>query len=340
MERPDLSQLSAEIRAYIEALETQLLSYAAPKAAKMESSGETTEPPTTLQLIVATAQGQAKRTPRHLYTRQRRGGMGVFDIEVGNGDHPALLCSADLHADLLMVTDQGRLFRLAVQAVPETPLRGHGSSLHELAGIDGEEKIVALLSADAGQYLNLISQRGWVRRIRQNYLNKSMIQGIRYHKVSEGGYITGACWTDGQSDLLIATRNGLGLRFSESQIPSNGGLGVRIEPTDVAMAICSADDQAGIFLIGHDGLGTIRQMGGFRKNAAPGAGAKLLFKSERLVGVCRYQEGSDLVLISQLSKVIRFSADEVPAKEGVVQGVNCMNLRSDFVTACAVLPPL
>ena len=74
-------------------------------------------------------------------------------------------------------------------------------------------------------------------------------------------------------------------------------------------------------------------MTGFGANKAPGAGGKVAMKADALVGALAVAEGFDLFLISRLGKLIRFQASEVPAKEGVVQGVNCMSLRSDFCAA-------
>jgi len=74
-------------------------------------------------------------------------------------------------------------------------------------------------------------------------------------------------------------------------------------------------------------------MSGFAANKAPGGGGKLAFKSDRLIGAVAVQPGDDLFIISRLGKIIRFRSDEVPPKEGVVQGVNCMALRGDECVA-------
>jgi DNA gyrase/topoisomerase IV subunit A len=83
----------------------------------------------------------------------------------------------------------------------------------------------------------------------------------------------------------------------------------------------------GVF--GAGGKGAVRLMSGFRSNKAPGAGGKAALKTDRLVGAAVVGENDDVFAISRLSKIIRFLAAEVPPKEGVVQGVNCMALRAD-----------
>ena len=81
------------------------------------------------------------------------------------------------------------------------------------------------------------------------------------------------------------------------------------------------------------GKGTIRLLEGFRANKAPGAAGKVAIKTDALVAALGVAETADLFLISETGKIIRFQAEEIPAKTGVVQGVNCMNLRNDVVTA-------
>ncbi len=114
LERPDLGQTAPVVRAYIEALEAEL---------------EPSEPPATLNVITASAAGVAKRTPRHLYGRQRRGGMGIFDLDTSEDDPPACLTIADESQKLLLFTTLARAFELPVNALPESPVRARGEAL-------------------------------------------------------------------------------------------------------------------------------------------------------------------------------------------------------------------
>jgi len=97
--------------------------------------------------------------------------------------------------------------------------------------------------------------------------------------------------------------------------------------------VASVRPEDGVFMLSADGKGTVRQMAGFALNKAPGSGGKVAMKADRLVGGVFAQPGDDIFAISGLGKIVRFAVDEVPAKEGVVQGVNCMALRNDAVAA-------
>lgn len=329
LERPDLSQIPQSVVDYILALEEAIERLQGGR--RSAATAEPEEPPTTQQIISATVRGVAKRTPRHLYVRQRRGGMGVFDLEAPDDDPPALLAVADAGDLLLIATNLGRVFRMPVAELPETEGRARGSSLAERLKLLPNEWLVGLLPADAGEYLVLVSQRGRVQRVRASYVGKNLLPGMTFHNPKEGGFVTAACWTPGDAELFIATRQGQAIRFAERQIHAQGTLGLRVDPGDEVAAVTAVTEESSVFLLSHDGKGTVRQMSGFRANKAPGAGGKAALKTDRLVAATAVNGDEDLFLISQLGKLIRFKVEEIPPKEGVVQGVNCMGLRSDSV---------
>ncbi len=344
IDRPDLGGVSPEVVAYIEALETAL----ARRAAETDSARdaremplEPSEPPTTINVITISAQGFAKRTPRHFYTRQRRGGMGVFGMDVVDGDAPQFLVLADVDAGLTLITDQGRAFRMPVADFVETPVAGRGKQILERFPLRANEQLALVvgdpLPGSPGAYLVLVTVRGQVRRIGSQYLGRHLQPGTEVYNVAEGGPPAAAAWSTGNDDLMIATRTGLAIRFSERQVPVRGCLGMRVDPSDAVVGVAAADaTQGGAFMVSSEGKGTIRLYSGFSANKAPGSGGKVLMKTEQLVGLSAVREQDDIFIVSRLGKIIRFAAGEVPAKEGVVQGVNCMALRADECVALAV----
>jgi DNA gyrase subunit A len=331
MERPDLSGVTPEIIAYIEALEAELA-----ESQPQQREQELSEPPTTLNVITISQDNEAKRTPRHFYGRQRRGGMGVFDLETAETHPPSVLVVADESESIVLFSNFGRAFRLPVTHLLEAPVRSAGQSLASHLPFRPHERIVAALPENGGAYAVLASQRGRVRRVRSNYLGRSLVPGMTFHDVKEGGYLVAACWTPGDGDLFVATRLGKGIRFKETQVHSQGTLGMRVDVDDAVVAITAVTESSGVFMMTNDGKGTIRLMSGFRANASPGAGGKVAMKTDDLVAAFAVTETDDIFAISQTSKMIRFMAEDVPPKEGVVQGVNCMALRNDVVTAVTV----
>ena len=182
----------------------------------------------------------------------------------------------------------------------------------------------------------VLSERGYVRLLRHNYVGEKMRPGTPLFDVGRFGAVAAGCWTTGEDELFITTRSGKGIRFREKMVHANGSLGIRLDRHDDVVAITGVTEESGVMMIGADGKGTIRMMSGFAANKAPGSGGKTAIKTDQLIGAAAIHNSDDIFAISRLSKLIRFQAIEIPSKTGVVQGVNCMSLRSDEVTALTV----
>jgi DNA gyrase subunit A len=340
MERPELINVPADVVAYIEALESELARMREDERAsgREEPPLELNEPPTTINLISISAQGVAKRTPRHLYGRQRRGGMGIFDLDAGDGDVPAFLAMADVSTGLILLTNHARAFRVAVQEIVAREVRARGESLIARFPFRPDERLAVVMAdtpLQGGAYAIVVSERGQVRRIAKQYLGPNLQPGTVLYDVKEGGAPAATCWSSGSEEIFIVTRQAQAIRFAERLVPVRGCLGLRVDPGDQVVGVAAAPAEGGVFLLSADGKGTVRLMNGFAANKAPGAGGKVAMKADIIVGAVAASESTDIFAISRLGKIIRFQAAEVPAKEGVVQGVNCMALRADECVAVA-----
>lgn len=336
MEKPDLSDVTPDVAAYIEYLEKELgRSRVRPSEREPESEDpslpplEVTEPATTAQIITVSRSGLFKRTARHLYERQRRGGMGILDIDLPDNDAPFIVCHADESDMLVVITNKARAFRIRVDEIPSAPVRSKGQSI--ALRLQDDEYPAALLPTTGGITLVLVSEKGYARALPAHMVGMGMTPGVSLYRYAEFGPVAAACWSGGKGDLFIATRNGLGIRFPEKALAVPGGLGIRLENGDAAVGVAAIQppNGEGVLLIGSDGRGTIRLMEGFSANKSPGGGGKIAIKSDKVIGAVAVTPESDIFIISRLGKMIRFKANEIPPKEGVVQGVNCMALRGD-----------
>ncbi len=337
-ERPDLTNVDPEIRAYITSLEAKVarLEESAGERRAPEAETIASEPPTTVNLITVSARGSAKRTPRHRYTRQGRGGMGVFDLETEEDDPPALLTLADVDETFIAITDGGRIYRMRVNKLPESPVHARGAPLGDYLPLHGDERVIALLPADGDDHIAMLGARGWVSRVRASFVGATMVPGVSYHDAAAHSPLVAACWAAEGQDLFIASREGQGIRFPLQRIDQHGGLGIRLQRDDVAVALTAVDEESGVFLINAEGQGTIRLMSGFRANKNPGGGGKIAMKTDQLADAAVVAENDDLFVISKFGKIIRFSASEISPKTNPVQGVACLGLRGDEAVACAV----
>jgi DNA gyrase subunit A len=340
IERPDLSQVDSEILNYIESLERELTRLRESTQTRSRSSPlqlvEPGEPPTTDCLITMSKRGSIKRTYRHLYSRQRRSGMGIFDLDTPEDDPPTFLTLADESEDLLLITDFGRGYRLPVASLHPAQIRDHGQDIGNLLNFQPDEKVRVILPSQDKGYLAVVSERGYVRLLRHNYLSDKMRPGTPLFDVGRFGPVVTGSWTTGENELFIATSGGKGIRFREKMIHANGSLGIRLERRDNVVGVAGVTPESSVLLIGADGKGTIRLMSGFAANKTPGSGGKIAMKTNKLVGAATVTKSDDIFVISRLSKIIRFQSIEIPTKTGVVQGVNCMSLRADEVSAITV----
>jgi DNA gyrase subunit A len=351
--RPDLTQLDPGTRAYIEFLEGELARLRAvqaiqarkpvPPPVRNASDGEAplpplqlNEPPTHINVIAITGNGIAKRTTRHQYSRQRRGGMGIFDLDTPEEDPVRVLLTAEPERHLLLFTNQARAFRLPVTQIIEGEVRCKGQSILGKWVLQPDEHFIAALPDEAQGAVALLSQDGFVRYLRHHVFGEYMKPGTAMFETRKFGPLTAACRTPGDADLLVVSTSGKGIRFAEKLIPPQGGLGLRVESGDRAVGIVSVVDESQVFLADAEGRGTIRVMGNFTANKSAGGGGKIIMNSKDLITALAVQPGDDIFMISKLSKIIRFMAEEVPPKDGNVQGVNCMSLRGDAVVTAMV----
>ncbi len=341
MQRPDLSKADPEIVAYVEYLETQLKGYTSRRSSVAqkeveEPSMETAlpaEPPTTVNIATISQAGLAKRTPRHLYPRQHRGGMGIFDLDVTAPDFPAILASLDASENALVFTNLAKVYRLPAGRLDESDVRSKGVLLFDRFEMEEGEAPVAVLPERASGYVALASAFGKVRCLRHHMFGEHMRPGSVFFNTRETGLLAAACWTDGSSDLFVLSQKGIAIRFSEKALSPLGDWGIKVTQDDRVVAITSVYEDGLVFMVGADGKGTLREMAGFAPNKSAGGSGKIAMKNEHLVGAVAVNPNDDLFILTQLGKVIRFRADEVPSTDGVVQGVICINMRNDEVVA-------
>lgn len=352
MQRPDLSNIDPAVVAYIEFLEKKAGLRENRAVSRVSSESDTELAPerasealpaeheTNINIITASQAGLAKRTLRHLFTRQHRGGMGVFGMDIDAPDAPILLASAEENQNLLFFTNRARVFRQPMSVIPSTPVYDKGSFATSRLTLEGDEHLVAILPEQAKGYVAIASEGGRVRVLRHHLFGEHMRPGTELYKLAEFGPLASVCWTPGDAELFLVTRQGMGIRFAEKSLNPQGDNGIRLSGDDKVVAVAPVYADSGVFILGADGRGTVRQMSGFAPNKTPGGAGKIAFKSYKVAGAATVEVNDDIFIISRLGKVIRFPSDEVPPTEGVVMGVNCMGLRGDEAVAILKAGPI
>jgi DNA gyrase subunit A len=315
------------------------------RVARPESAAaqlETVRHPEDMMVIAITRLGLAKRTPLNDYSTQRRGGLGVYDIQTGRDDAAAHLLTGRASATLLILTNRGRAFRVAIDTLPLTDVRGRGGALPERLMLTPDETIAAAVvldDADPRPSVLVATAAGWVRPWHRNYLGPRLQPGTLLYEPQRGGGAPAAITlAHGDGDVLLALRSGLAYRFAESQVRRDGVRGIQVHPEDAVVGIASVRDESTVLFVTADGQGARRAMSGFSANKTPGGQGKIIMKTDALVGVAAVDDADEALLISGLAKIIRFGVADVPVKAGSVQGVNVMDCRNDTLTALAIAP--
>jgi len=350
MQRPDLTNVDPAVVAYIEYLEKKNSVRPSRPSISGDDSAELTperasealpaEHETTVNIITFSNTGSAKRTLRHLYTRQHRGGMGVFGLDIESPDAPIFIQNAEENQQMLLFTNRARVFRMPLNTILSTPVFAKAATATERLSLETGETFVAMLPEQAKGYVALAAESGRVRWLRHHLFGEHMGPGTAFYNFNEFGPLASVCWAPGDAELFLVTHQGIGIRFAEKALTVQGDQGIRLSGDDKVVAITSVYPDSSVFILGADGRGTQRLMSGFTPNKTPGGSGKIAFKSNKVAGAVTVEVNDDLFIISRLGKMIRFPSDEVPSTEGVVQGVNCMSLRGDEAVAVIKSGPI
>jgi DNA gyrase subunit A len=300
--------------------------------------------PDDVMVLTITGRGLAKRTPLNDYSTQHRGGVGVFDIQTTRDDLVAHLTVTRASASLLVLSSRGRAIRIPVDSLPLTEVRGRGASLPERLLFTEEETVAAVLALDDDQdsrnTVLIATQSGWLRSLHRTYVGPRLQPGTLLSDPKRGGPPAVMTLSEGAGEVLLVLRSGLGYRFPERLISREGVRGIQTRPDDQVVGLVSIQgDEDEVLLVTADGQGTRRQMAGFASNKSPGGQGKVIMKSDALAGAARVGSEDEVLCISGFAKIIRFSAEETPAKSGNVQGVSILDTRGDSLAALAVISP-
>jgi DNA gyrase/topoisomerase IV subunit A len=335
MLRPDLSHLNPEVIAYIEALERRIAELEGGRRTPTRPADErpttpliASEPATTVSLVTVSRKGLAKRTLRHLYERQHRGGVGNTDLELPEDDAHAFLLTLEETSSLLLFTSRARVFRFPLDRLEPAPVRGEGRNLLDRLPVEPDEQLVAALPTRATGSVILASASGGIRALRHHLFGEHLRPGTAMYNYAEFGPLAAVCWSPSDGgDLLMVSQAGMAIRFSEKLVPPQGGWGMRLGSGDAIRAVQPVTDESEVFLLAGDGRGTLRAMSSFAANKSLGGSGKIAMRADRVADALVVTRDEDLFCLSEAGKVIRFSAAEVPVTDAPVQGVTCMDVR-------------
>lgn len=297
-------------------------------------------------VIAITHGGYIKRQPITTYRNQKRGGRGISAITTKEEDFVEHLFITTTHYHLLFFTNKGRVYRLRVHEIPEASRQGKGTAIVNLLSITGDDKITAVIpvkSFDEGQYLLTATSHGIVKKTSLIEYNTSRKDGIIALTLDEHDELIGVKLTHGEDEVMLATRNGLVIRFREDDVRSMGRTargvrGITLSEEDQVVGM-ETFKNGNLLVVTEKGFSKRTPLDEFRTQSRGGKGMigmKLLPRNGKLVGVMVVQEGDEIMIITMEGIMIRVSADEISTMGRATQGVKTMRImEEDKVVALA-----
>lgn len=307
-------------------------------------------------MLVLTAGGYVKRTDPEEYRKQKRGGVGVIDLETKEEDVVMKLLSANTHADLLFFTNKGKAYQIKMYELPEGKRATKGKSIMNFLALSDDEKVSSILpmpkAAKEAEALSIImvTERGTSKKVNAALFREVRRNGLMAITLDDGDKLVSANFVEKGDDVSVVTRDGQSIRFEESDVRemgrSAGGVrGIDLDKYDTVISaevVKKASKGSKLLVVMANGYGKMTELSEYKTQNRGGSGiitAQVTEKTGAVIAAMVVDsEELELVAISKKSQVIRIDVKEIPTLGRQTQGVRIMRLRDgDTVASVAVV---
>ena len=310
-------------------------------------------------VITISHMGYIKRTQLSEYKEQHRGGKGLRGVTHRDADFVEHLFIASTHNYLLLFTEQGRCFWLKVYEIPEGQKATKGRPIQNLISIPNDDKVKAYLNIVnlkdpeylENNFIIMVTKLGVVKKTSLEAYSRPRTNGINAITVREGDELLQACLTDGDSEVVIAKKQGKAIRFPEAKVrpmgrTAAGVRGVTLESAEdeVIGMVCvnPRKSEATILVLSEKGYGKRTDLEDHRITGRGGKGVKTISITEKtgsLVGILSVTDEDGLMIICKSGLTIRLAIDKLRVMGRATQGVRLINLKgSDSIAGLAKSP--
>ena len=301
--------------------------------------------------VTVTHSGYIKRSPVSLYRAQRRGGKGKTGMRPREEDFVEQLFIASTHSYILVFTDKGRLYWLKVHEVPEGGSASRGKAIVNLIQVEAGEKVNSILPVKEfreGQYIVTVTANGVIKKTDLMAYSNPRSSGIIALEVEEGDRLVSSRLTDGSYDIILASENGMSIRFSEKDVrptgrATRGVRGMTLVEGDrvIGMEVVSDNTVGYLVSVTRNGYGKRTRIGEYRLQSRGGKGLITIKTSERngpVVDIKMTGEDEDLMLVTSQGKILRTRVGDLSVIGRNTQGVRLMNMDAgEVIVAVAKL---
>ncbi|MCG7280591.1 DNA gyrase subunit A [Chryseobacterium taklimakanense] len=298
--------------------------------------------------------GYIKRTSLSEYRIQSRGGVGNKAATTRDEDFLEYIVNATNHQYMLFFTEKGKCYWLRVFEIPEGSRTAKGRAIQNLINIEADDKVKAYIRTNDlkdSDYINqmnvvMVTKNGTVKKTSLEAYSRPRTNGINAIEIRDNDQLLGARLTDGNSEIMIATKNGKCIRFPEEKARAvgRGSIGVRgitLEDNDEVIGMIVVNDVANesVLVVSEKGYGKRSAVEDYRVTNRGGKGVITLNVTEKtgnLIAIQNVVDGDGLMIINKSGVAIRMSVDELRVMGRNTQGVKVINLKNnDEIAAIA-----
>lgn len=310
-------------------------------------------------IITISHLGYIKRTPLAEFRSQNRGGVGAKGSETRDEDFVEYIYPASMHATMLLFTQKGRCYWLKVYDIPEGTKTSKGRAIQNLLNIEADDRVNAFIRVKLlndsdfvnSHYLLFCTKRGIIKKTLLEAYSRPRTNGVNAIVLREDDEVIAVRMTNGDNEIIIASRKGRALRFHEKTVRCMGrtaagvkGMTLDVKNDEVIGMICMKDlEKETILVVSEQGYGKRSKIDDYRITNRGGKGVKTLNitgKTGVLVGIKSVTDDNDLMIINKSGVAIRMKVSDVNVIGRATQGVRLINLEKrndEIASVCKVI---
>jgi len=289
--------------------------------------------------------GYIKRQSIDNYRSQRRGGKGIKGMKVNEEDVVENIFIASTLDSLMVFTSLGKVHWLKVYTIPDVLRTSKGKSIANLLPLKSDESIAGILSVkkfEEGKNVLLVTEKGVVKKTSLMAYSKPRQGGIIGLTVDEDDRVIAAGITDGSQDILMVTKNGFSIRFSEEEVrpigrTGRGVRGIRLKEDDLVAGACVVQPETAILTVTDKGYGKRTKLDEYPVQGRGGMGVITIKCNEKIglvIGVEQVIENDEILVITTDGNIVRMRVNEISVIGRNTQGVRVVSLKDDNRVVC------
>lgn len=292
-------------------------------------------------VITLTHFGYIKRIPADTYKSQRRGGKGIIGLSTREEDFVENLFVTSTHNFILFFTNKGKVYRLKAYEIPESGRQARGTAIVNLLQLDQDERVQTVIPVAEYKedlYLVLATKNGIIKKSRLMEYANIRKGGLAAVTLRENDELIDVRLTDGKKDIILVTKNGMSIRFNETDARplgrvSQGVRGIKLSEGDEVIGMGAFIENTSLLVVTENGFGKRTKLSEYKVQTRGGKGVRtyrVTEKTGKLVGTKLVCEDDDVMLISSDGTIIRIRAQDISLLGRATQGVTLMRMDSDI----------